>query len=647
MSSMTRKNFLKGVAAGMGAAAAMGAGSALAAPAGGPGGPGGGSAGDIDAAKAEAAAQGRVFGICGPGDWLGEAPVIGDDEVKETLEYDVVVIGCGHAGIMAAVGAIDEGAKTAVIETQPWGAFVDLEGTGANMGGWYGEDIGHVNSQWLIDRGFGPYNTGEIAYEFVKRSLGRCNPDVLKGFAQQSGPMFDRQVEIYESYEERRKEEDSAVTISGSDRWGNEGPYEADFSDMLAEGRVCTQCQYPDSNPEYPIVAGDYKTWPCNAQFYGVQGNNIEYWNKYMVYYGEDHGGDYYWEHTAVVLTQDADGAVTGVIAEDLANGGYKKFVAKKGVVIAAGDFIGNPDMCWALLNEGMEWGERGGYTKDTWTSSSIRNGQGIKMGIWAGGMIEPSPRGWMSMAGGPSGPWGACPLLQLNCLGKRFYNEAGMVTAGAIVKRQPEGAACWVSDSKVAQSLVLGPLDHAAVNFGEAEAWDLIWPDLDAVEVDNPEGGEVMGTGMGFYSRKSTVYKASTLEGLAAMLGYEGEAAETFVAEIKHYNELCYAGADTDYGKDAKLMIPVDEPPFIGGTGRLSSNTTPMMVTLSGLMSDGDQRVVRDGKWTDPIKGLYACGNSLGGRYGLGYSTPFAGNSIGQAMTTGWIAGKNAAQGL
>ena len=62
-------------------------------------------------------------------------------------------------------------------------------------------------------------------------------------------------------------------------------------------------------------------------------------------------------------------------------------------------------------------------------------------------------------------------------------------------------------------------------------------------------------------------------------------------------------------------------------------------LATLSGLMSDDKLRVLnKEGK---PIKGLFACGNTLGGRYGLGYSTPFAGNSIGMALTHGWLAGK------
>jgi predicted oxidoreductase len=62
-------------------------------------------------------------------------------------------------------------------------------------------------------------------------------------------------------------------------------------------------------------------------------------------------------------------------------------------------------------------------------------------------------------------------------------------------------------------------------------------------------------------------------------------------------------------------------------------------MVTMSGLVTDKDQNVL-DKNW-EPIKGLYASGNCLGGRYGMGYSTPFAGNSVGMAITHGYTAAK------
>lgn len=97
---------------------------------------------------------GRVPGYCGPGDWLGEAPA-DPDKYEDAGTYDVVIVGGGHAGVGAAFGAVDEGATVAVIEKQAWGNFVDLDGSGTNMGGWYGEDIGHVNSKLLIERGYG------------------------------------------------------------------------------------------------------------------------------------------------------------------------------------------------------------------------------------------------------------------------------------------------------------------------------------------------------------------------------------------------------------------------------------------------------------------------------------------------------------
>ena len=69
---------------------------------------------------------------------------------------------------------------------------------------------------------------------------------------------------------------------------------------------------------------------------------------------------------------------------------------------------------------------------------------------------------------------------------------------------------------------------------------------------------------------------------------------------------------------------------------------SNPMMVTMSGVITDETQNVLN--KDWEPIEGLYVAGNCLGGRYGFGYSTPFAGNSVGMAMTHGWTAGHQVA---
>ena len=128
----------------------------------------------------------------------------------KTIDVDVLVLGGGHAGLLAALGASDNGAKVAVVEKQAEKAFDGYWGR-------VGEDIGHVNSKWLIKRGYGPYDTGEITAEFVKRAAGRCNPDIIRLFVENSGPMFDRMVEVYEEYKDLRKANDSKVEFKYGD----------------------------------------------------------------------------------------------------------------------------------------------------------------------------------------------------------------------------------------------------------------------------------------------------------------------------------------------------------------------------------------------------------------------------------------------
>ena len=596
----------------------------------------------------EITSDGRVKGYCGPGDWLGTAPEISEDQISATYDVDVVVLGGGHSGLMATLGAVDEGCTVATVEQQPWSSFVDLEGTGANMSGWYGEDIGHVNSQFLIDRGFGPYNTGEIASEFCKRAAGRVNPDIIKAFVQNSGAMFDHYKEVYDSYEAERQENDSNVYLSGTqvvidgEPVDDEGYF--DMSNMFEYPLCNTQAAWSGADVEYPIECGGYKTWPCNAMFYGYHGNDIEWVHKYIVQYTQENGATWYFEHTGQVLVQNEDGDVTGLIATD-ADGNYVQFNAAKGVILCSGDFIGDPAMCWALLNEGMEWGERDGSTADDWTSAGSRSGAGHKMGIWAGGMIEPSPRGWMGLGGAASGPWGTAPLYVCNVEGNRFCNEGAIPQLTPVCLRQPSGLAAWVSDANWQQTVGAAPLDHGAPNFGMDDYMVQLEAGMDAVEIGNAEGTFVIGANLA--ERKmmgGTVYGAETLDELADMLGYADEAKENFLSSIEHYNELCYSeDGDTDYGKDKAYMVPIDTPPFYGGTGSLSHSSRPSMVTMSGLITDGSQNVL-DTSW-NPIKGLYAAGNCLGGRYGIGYSTPFAGNSVGMAMTHGWLAGHTGGQ--
>ena len=582
----------------------------------------GGAPADVKPGKAE----GRVWGYSGPGDWLGEAPVI--TEIDHEVDVDVVVVGSGHSGVQAALAAAEKGARVAVLEKQAEDSFT-----------WYGEDFASYNSQLAIKAGFGPYNLGEIVDEYITRGGGRGNPDIVRLYVQNSGPTMDHMLAVAEEM--------------GVDP-------RAYTYDNTPDGWLIIQCnldydKYMETGDAYKSIRYDYpqkpgtKTWAASHQFMGVynaepiQGvaanSVLPLINQAMIDKAEQLGAEWFWGTPAVVLVQNDNGDVIGVIGKDEATGKYIKYNTTKGVVMAGGDYAANKEMCWALLNEYMERKERCGGTQGSFYSfMGGRTGDSVKMMCWAGGYVEPAPRGTMILGGGPGGPWGSNAMLWLNKDGKRFCNEGNVTGAQTATSRQPTGLGCLVTDKKWLKSVCASGLEHGGPNAGRPQYYQDMVDGMSAIQPGSDGLVENCTIAERGYSR---VKCANTLEELAAMLGYPEEVIPQFIESIKHYNEMCYAGADNDFGKDPSAMIPVDEAPFYGCAGSFGSDAQcgPSMVTMSGVMTDTRLNVIDINK--RPIKGLYACGNSLGGRYGTGYSTPSAGNSIGFAGTHGRLAGQ------
>ena len=54
------------------------------------------------------------------------------------------------------------------------------------------------------------------------------------------------------------------------------------------------------------------------------------------------------------------------------------------------------------------------------------RDGDGQKLGVWAGGRMDPGPRAIMGgLAAGGAGAFGGTAFLRMNKNGERFTNEA------------------------------------------------------------------------------------------------------------------------------------------------------------------------------------------------------------------------------
>ena len=558
-------------------------------------------------------------------DWLGLPPETG--EPAETYDCDVLVLGGGHAGIHAALAAAEGGAKVIVVEK--WAE---------DMRKVKGEDIGHINSQWLIDQGYGPYDVGEVTNEFVRRAGGRCNPEIIRKFVANSGEMFDHLPSLVTWPDER------IHIMPTTERNPDVSPY--DPSQVICQVSGVTA----DGPVEYPMMCGGNGSYAAVAQFMGeishdnsIPGcaamSRLDEVMQFAILKGEELGAEWHYGERALKLTTDESGAVTGAISQKLDDESYVQYNAKTGVILCTGDYSGDAKMTWNLNADIAEFNARQGLTQDDLFSPFADcTGDGQKMACWVGGVMEPTPRASMNTGGGGGGPWGTCPYLFLNANGERFCNEANAVGITEATLLQPAGTVCTVTDANYYETLKNAGLDHGAPNYGRPVYYEELVEDMEAIELENPDGGPVRTCTIA-ERNPSTVYASETLEGALKLAGYEGDALQTALDQVAKYNELCATGKDSQYGKDSKYMVPIDTPPFYTAPASNSKTTSAGLVTLAGVETNNNLQVIDVAG--NVIPGLYAAGNCLGERYGNSYATPFAGNSIGMAMTHGRVAGK------
>lgn len=519
-------------------------------------------------------------------DWLGEAPEIADDQVTETLEADIVIVGAGYAGSQCFRMACEKGLTCIVVDTQAKETFET-----------YGGQLGHFNSTWqeeVLGIPKDTFDPVDFIDSYQLQSAGRAHPDLIKQFAHRNGEMVDWMMELQPDL--------SAVT--GVNSLNTSGDY------SYKKGYFWT----------YPAVinlgSGAFETSGafCTASVdKGIEANPDS-----QALFG----------HTAKVLVKDGD-VVSGVIVQNDADETYVKLVGAKGVVLATGDFSANSEMYSALCTEVQESNP---YTQ---LVGSGRDGYGIRMGMWAGGMMELGPRAAMGgcTSALPMGTFGAASGLWINKYGKRYCNEAFGVpfVAGVQSARQP-------IDSSIIQVWDSGHWREFAQNqaLGHFNLSDISDAKMDELAATLQSAVDAGATGV-----NESLFAADTLEELAGYLGFEGEAADNFVEAVQTYDAYAAAGKDDDYAKPADMMFRISEPPYFAE--KLQRNANIVLVTLAGLFIDGDGRCLDQN--FEPIEGLYATGNASGGRFPLQYTAPMNGISIGFATVFGALLGEHLAE--
>lgn len=509
---------------------------------------------------------------------------IPDSKISSTLKADVVIIGAGIAGLSAARAASEAGASVIIVEKAT---------TYQYRSGYYGIIDSKVQKSLGIK-----IDKQAAILESLKQMGYLADQRMWKYWADSSGAAFDWLLELAPD----------AVTIQ-------ENALTFDSNKIVLQPR-----SFPPP-PSYDPAEEYSPAYPTSICFMPDQGKMVERVYQRCL----EKGCQFMFSTWARQLIRpDNDGRVQGVICQDK-KGDYIKILAKKGVILAAGDYANNRDMVayytpWAL-DYPILW-----LNKDA-EGNPTNTGDGQRMGVWAGAKMEDGPHAPMTHTLG--GPLGVDAFFLCNTKGRRFVNEdvGGQMLSNAL-SRQPGSFGWQIFDDKWPEQIGLMSCGHASINY--------------CVEHDKkPDAGLLLSAYTTREEVRSTngIVISESLNDLAGKLELNETVQKTLLNSIKRYNELCKKGVDEDFGKTAKRMFPIATPPYYAAKISVGA----LLVCLGGLTCSPETGNVLD-KDHKGIEGLYAAGNTMGGRFLVDYPVVTPGVSHGFALTYGRLVGTTVA---
>ncbi len=539
--------------------------------------------------------------------WLGEEPEITDDMVDEELDADVLVIGCGVAGVAAVRSAAEEGVKVVA---------VDKAAGPQCRSGEYAVINGKVEATWGRDT-WTSEQIQEMTDFHMQESCYKVKQSIFHKWATNIGDVFDWWIEpnkdLYIAPETR-----AAIPDENADN------YLIPIFYPLPEAYDYTQEQFP--------------CYPTSVEFLPDQSVNFNLNMDAAIATGNVTTRYGYFAEKLIM----EDGRCVGAYMRNAETGGYLKVNASRGVILATGDYSQNDAMVEKFCPDVIENNIVRMFTNVDVEGNFTNQGDGIRMGVWAGAKVQQDHAPMIHHMGGGAdlegvGVMGIAPFLNLDMNGRRFMNEdiPGQQIENQI-ERLKDQKSWQIFDASWPEELPYMPAIHGGACYYE--------PEYDSAE-DGPANNQTYRNYKSPYQLEAAVedgrcLKADTLEELVELMYPDNEAAQTTALDsIARYNELCEKGYDEDFGKTSRRMFPLNKAPYYAD----QFETALCLVIIGGLESDEDCHVYNEDR--DIIPGLYAAGNVQGSRFAAEYPITLKGVSHSMAMYYGYVAGKNAAK--
>ncbi|QUL37413.1 FAD-dependent oxidoreductase [Erythrobacter sp. JK5] len=534
-------------------------------------------------------------------------------------ETDVIVLGCGPAGMTAALAAHEAGAEVAIIER-----FDRIGGTGAISGGviWVPDNprqraAGMADSREEALAYFRALDHGDLVDATLEAFVDQ-GPEAL-AFLEDAGALKVALLEGYPDY---------YLDRPGAKPEGGRALDHDLFSlDELGEwaGRITAiEEPKPMMLRETPLGGGSGIVPPEELQ--RRIASNERGFGQAMV--GRllkaclDRGIEPVLDVETKQLLRDGE-RIVGIAGKR--NGDPFELRARSGVILTTGGFEWDEDKRQTFLRGPM----------DAPASPPTAQGDGLALAMASGAKLGNMTQAWWATTLViPDNPWPtgeqrAAPVLiertvphslMVNRKGERFCNEAANYSALAGAFHQ---------------------FDPQSYDYPNLPAW-LVF-DEDYVE-RYPIGPRLPGQPV-----PDWVTRAETLVELAEAIGVPSGVFSTTVAR---FNAHAKEGHDPDFERGASAydhfygdrsregtsvtLGPVARAPFYAVEIRMG-----LLGTNGGPRTDGQARIL--GHNGEPIAGLYGAGNAIACPTGGIYAG--AGGTLGPALTFGYIAGRSAAR--